>query len=100
MLYVCMCVHLMDYIWYAYTTLIHVYIQLLPQHIKCLTKNILFYRDYFNRSKDDKDLVVSDQMSGHYQVTKLTAAQDEYEEEITTFGYAVAGIKNVIKLQQ
>lgn len=36
-------------------------------------------------------------MSGHYQVTKLTAAQDEYEEEITTFGYAVVGTKNVIK---
>ena len=58
----------------------------------------LFYRDYFSRSKDDKALVVSDQMIGHYQVTKLTAAQDEYEEEITTFGYAVVGTKNVIKL--
>ena len=58
----------------------------------------LFYHDYFNRLKDDKVLVVSDQMSGHYQVTKLTAAQDEYEEKITTFGYAVVGTKNVIKL--
>ena len=58
----------------------------------------LFYRDYFNRSKDDKVVVVSDQMSGHYQVTKLTAALDEYEEEITTFGYTIVGTKNVIKL--
>ena len=59
----------------------------------------LFYHDYCNRSKDDKVLVASDQMSEHHQITKLAATLDEYEEEITTFGYAVVGAKNVrIKL--
>ena len=38
-------------------------------------------------------------MSEHHEVTKLDATLDEYEEEMTTFGYAVVGAKNVrIKL--
>ena len=34
-------------------------------------------------------------MSKHHEVTKLAATSDQYEEEMTTFGYAVVGAKNV-----
>ena len=56
------------------------------------------YRDYLNRSEDNEVLLTSDQISErHYQVTRLAATLDEHEEEMTTFGYAVVGTKNVRK---
>ena len=74
-------------------------VNILYFYIKCFTYVNLFYHDYFNRSKDNEVLVASDQMNEHHQVTKLTATLDQYEEEMTTFGYAVVGAKNVrIKL--
>ena len=56
------------------------------------------YRDYRNRSKDNEVLLTSDHISErHYQVTRLAATLDDHEEEMTTFGYAVVGTKNVRK---
>ena len=58
----------------------------------------MIYCDYCNRSNDYEVLSASNPMSEHHhQVTKLTTALDEHEEEMVTFGYAVVDTENVRK---
>ena len=53
------------------------------------------YHYYRNRSKDNEVILTSDQTNEDNEVTKLATMLDEYEEEMTTFGYAVVDTKKV-----
>ena len=55
------------------------------------------YHYYCNRSKDNKVVLTSDEMSKHHDVTKLDATLDKHEEEMINFGYAVVDTKKVRK---
>ena len=62
-----------------------------------------------NSSKEKEALSASNELAEHHEVTKLSAALDEpnneqstnsvskdpYEEEVTPFGYSVVDMKNV-----
>ena len=53
------------------------------------------YHYYCNSSKDNEVILTSDQTSEHHEVTKLATTLDEYEKEMTAFGYAVVDTKKV-----